>query len=176
MTPVSKRGTLTLISPRSISVVIERAWKKEVFSLPKVVVWDGTETLRGEMASALAAAGTLQVSIRSRISLRSPLVMTESTFFLINGNNFAKSLIFAKKSIFESKGLGGALDGVGLHVFGYVRILDNGFAIGNLPKFALKTRLENFPRKRMHLVYRSCTFARQFFFQDFFWQTTPLEP
>merc|ERR1719500_687864 len=60
--PVANRGTLAVISiiPRVILVGIDNAWKKEVFSGPKVVVWAGTETSRGEMAPARAAAGDLE--------------------------------------------------------------------------------------------------------------------
>ena len=56
----------------------------------------------------------------------------------LNFHQKVEKQIFTQKSVFKSNGLGGVLDGVGLHVFGPVCILDSGFAIGHLPKFVLK--------------------------------------
>lgn len=44
--------------PLEILVVMPRAWKKDVFSGPSPVFWDGTVTLQGAIAPARAAAGT----------------------------------------------------------------------------------------------------------------------
>ena len=44
--------------------------------------------------------------------------------FDVSGNVLLDVVLF--------QGLGGALDGIGLHVLGHVRILDHGLAIGHL--------------------------------------------
>ena len=44
--------------PLEIFVVIPKAWKKDVFSVPRPVFWAGTITSHGAMAPARAAAGT----------------------------------------------------------------------------------------------------------------------
>merc|ERR1711892_1596730 len=45
LTPVRNKGTLEVISiiPRVILVGMAKAWKKEVFSGPKVVSWPGRQ-------------------------------------------------------------------------------------------------------------------------------------
>merc|ERR1712123_8835 len=100
LTPVRNKGTLEVISiiPRVILVGMAKAWKKEVFSGPKVVAWAGTATSRGEMAPARAEAGTLKVLIRSRTSFKSPLVMTKPTFCLMSGRSFSRAGLLAAHS------------------------------------------------------------------------------
>merc|ERR1711892_1037673 len=97
LTPVRNKGTLEVIPiiPRVILVGMANAWKKEVFSGPKVVAWAGTATSSGEMAPARAEAGTLKVLIRSRTSFKSPLVMTKPTFCLMSGRSFSRAGLMA---------------------------------------------------------------------------------
>merc|ERR1739848_293172 len=54
-----------------------KAWKNEVFSGPRPGFWGGTVTGTGAIEPDRAAAGTVKVMTKSRISFRSPLVKTK---------------------------------------------------------------------------------------------------
>lgn len=56
------------VVPPEILVVMQEAWKEEVFSGHRPVFWAGTETSHRAMAQAWAAAGTLLSSSTSLIS------------------------------------------------------------------------------------------------------------
>jgi hypothetical protein len=73
--------------PRVILVLMERAWKKDVFSGPMVVTVAGIHTSTGAIAPALAGALTLLEVQMSRTAPKSPLVKTKPMFLTIKGNS-----------------------------------------------------------------------------------------
>ena len=75
------------MQPRAILVVIDKAWKKDVFSGPRGVTPLGTCTSIGARAPALAGAATLLLKIFSLTSAKSPLQKTKPTFCLMWGRS-----------------------------------------------------------------------------------------
>eukprot|EP01136_Pigoraptor_vietnamica_P038798 Opistho-1_new@108620 len=92
------RWTSLMISivPREILVGIERAWKNDVFSGPRPVLFAWMMTSRGAIAPALAGAATLFETTISRTDERSSLVNTKPTLPRTWGSSFSSSGILLR--------------------------------------------------------------------------------
>lgn len=76
-------------------MVICKAWKKLVFSGPKLVTCAGKTTSHGARAPALAGAATLFSWSFSRMNDKSCLVNTKPTFSKMCGKSFSKFGFFS---------------------------------------------------------------------------------
>lgn len=70
-------------SPLEILVGIDRAWKKDVFSGPRPVLWAGMTTDKGAMAPGRAGARTLFSSSLSRTCLHNVRSYNDNLYLII---------------------------------------------------------------------------------------------